>query len=62
MSDVVKEVQDTKAEVIAYRDAVVAKVADLEAKLAAAGGTVSPELQAAIDDLKATADSLKVPD
>lgn len=60
MSIQTDEIAAVKAEVVAYRDAVIAKVQDLEDKLTAAG-TPSPELQTALDDLKATADSLTVP-
>lgn len=42
----------------AYRDAAVQKIADLEAQIAA--GVLTPEAQAALDDLQATADSLNV--
>lgn len=54
------EIKQIKAEVEAYRDGVNAKIAELEAAIAANGGG-NAAVQAALDDLKATADALSVP-
>lgn len=60
MDELKAEIAQIKTEVVAYRDGVNAKIAELEAAIAAGSG-VDPTVQAAIDDLKATADSLSVP-
>ena len=59
-NDTVTEIQTIKQEFNGKWQAASDRITALEAALAA-GGTVSPEVQAALDDLKQTVEGAQVP-